>query len=121
MASSPPQGHSFLKAKMLKRNDVNNKPKRKSTMESVEYTILPSIDRDHDYISTDKVQHSDSDKEDKEKFKEENIEGRECKEKDKEDNEHKKENIEDREHKEEYITDRENTAMKRGLVQHLWK
>ena len=66
MASGPPQGHSFLKPKILKRNDVNNKPKRKSTMESVEYTILPSIDRDHDYISTDKDQHSESNKKERE-------------------------------------------------------
>ena len=105
MASGPPQGHSFLKPKMQRGNDVNNKPKRKSTMESVEYTILPSIDRDQDYISTDKDQHSESNKKDRKEI-EENIEYKDCKEKDTKDNDHKKENVEDT----------ENSDIKRRLV-----
>ena len=118
MASSPPQGHSYLKPKMLRRNDVNNKPKRRSTMESVEYTILPLFDRDHnkDYISTDKVQHLDSDKKDREDIKEENIEDRVYKEKDMKGKEHKKEYIEDRDHKEESIADIEKSDIR--FVQH---
>ena len=101
MASNQPQGHSFLKPKLLRRNDVKNKPKRKSTMESVIYTILPSIDRGHN------KEHLNSDKEE---FKEENVEEIEHTEGDDEDRERKEEDIEDIEHK-------EASDAKRRLVQ----
>ena len=91
MASNQPQGPSFLKPKLLRRNDVNNKPKRKGTMESVIYTILPSIDRGHN------KEHLDSDKEDRGELKEESIE----KIGNKEDRHLKGEDIEDRQHKED--------------------
>ena len=95
MASNQPQGPSFLKPKLLRRNDVNNKPKRKSTMESVIYTILPSIDRGHN------KEHLDSDKVDREELKEESIEEIEHTAGNNEDRELKGEDIEDRQHKED--------------------
>ena len=95
MASNQPQGPSFLKPKLLRRNDVNNKPKRKGTMESVIYTILPSIDRGHN------KEHLDSDKVDREELKEESIEEIEHTAGNNEDRELKGEDIEDRQYKED--------------------
>ena len=95
MASNQPQGPSFLKPKLLRRNDVKNKPKRKSTMESVIYTILPSIDRGHN------KEHLNSDNVDREELKEESIEEIEHTAGNNEDRELKGEDIEDRQHKED--------------------